>query len=63
MAGVKRKIDMKEALLVGKIKKMHDAGMSSAEIASKIKRPETMVRYYLTIIKQAMENKANKVEE
>ena len=63
MAGIKRKIDTKEAVLVGKIKNMHESGMTPEEIASKVNCPLSAVRMYLMKIKKAMEIKANKVEE
>ena len=48
-------------LHIGRVKRMHDKGMSLSEIAKKLNKPESTIRkYYAMVIKNDM--KRNKLE-
>ena len=48
-------------LCIGRVKRMHDKGMSLSEIAKKLNKPESTIRkYYAMVIENDM--KRNKLE-
>ena len=48
-------------LYIGRVKRMHDKGMSLSEIAKKLNKPESTIRkYYVMVIENDM--KRNKLE-